>query len=255
MSQLSTPMTRLLVLGSGLVLRGLAANAQVLDRGIDAENRITQQAAEDQARINQDDEQTQRLVEEYRHQLAEPKSRSEVKTQMENVLGNQEKEIVSINKQLDGLEETNRDVVPLMIEMADALLKLVQADMPFRQKERVDRAKNIIDSLDRSDITNSEKYRLIVEAYQVELEYGRTMEAYRGALPDGQQVEFLRIGRTLLFWQSLDGKNTGWWNPNSRSFERLEDRYRLPVSDGLQIAHNQVAPDLISLPVPAPESE
>src|SRR5699024_12580856 len=61
--------------------------------------------------------------------------------QMENVVGNQEKEIVSINKQLDGLEETNRDVVPLMIEMSDALLKLVQADMPFRQKERVDRAK------------------------------------------------------------------------------------------------------------------
>lgn len=255
MSQLSTPMTRLLVLGSGLVLGVLTANAQVLDRGIDAENRITQQAAEDQARINQVDEQTQRLVDEYRQVLAETESLREYNKQMENVVGNQEKEIVSINKQLDGLEETNRDVVPLMIEMSDALLKLVQADMPFRQKERVDRAKNIIDSLDRSDITNSEKYRLIVEAYQVELEYGRTMEAYRGALPDGQQVEFLRIGRTLLFWQSLDGKNTGWWNPNSRSFERLEDRYRLPVSDGLQIAYNQVAPDLISLPVPAPESE
>src|SRR5690625_7921165 len=128
----------------------------------------------------------------------------------------------SNNKHLDGLEETNRDVVPLMIEMSDALLKLVQADMPFRQKERVDRAKNIIDSLDRSDITNSEKYRLIVEAYQVELEYGRTMEAYRGALPDGQQVAFLRIGRTMLFWQSLDVPITGWWNPNSRSFERLD---------------------------------
>jgi len=255
MSQLSTPMTRLLVLGSGLVLGVLTANAQVLDRGIDAENRITQQAAEDQARINQVDEQTQRLVDEYRQVLAETESLREYNKQMENVVGNQEKEIVSINKQLDGLEETNRDVVPLMIEMSDALLKLVQADMPFRQKERVDRAKNIIDSLDRSDITNSEKYRLIVEAYQVELEYGRTMEAYRGALPDGQQVEFLRIGRTLLFWQSLDGRNTGWWNPNSRSFERLEDRYRLPVSDGLQIANNQVAPDLISLPVPAPESE
>src|SRR5690625_247930 len=255
MSQLSTPMTRLLVLGSGLVLGVLTANAQVLDRGIDAENRITQQAAEDQARINQVDEQTQRLVDEYRQVLAETESLREYNKQMENVVGNQEKEIVSINKQLDGLEETNRDVVPLMIEMSDALLKLVQADMPFRQKERVDRAKNIIDSLDRSDITNSEKYRLIVEAYQVELEYGRTMEAYRGALPDGQQVEFLRIGRTLLFWQSLDGRNTGWWNPNSRSFERLEDRYRLPVRDALHSAINQVAPDLMSRPVTAPESE
>src|SRR5690625_2027705 len=143
MSQLSTPMTRLLVLGSGLVLGVVTANAQVLDRGIDAENRITQQAAEDQARINQVDEQTQRLVDEYRQVVAETDSLREYNKQMENVVGNQEKEIVSINKQLDGLEETNRDVAPLMIEMADALLKLVQADMPFRQKERVDRAKNI----------------------------------------------------------------------------------------------------------------
>src|SRR5690625_5678417 len=98
MSQLSTPMTRLLVLGSGLVLGVLTANAQVLDRGIDAENRITQQAAEDQARINQVDEQTQRLVDEYRQVLAETESLREYNKQMENVVGNQEKEIVSINK-------------------------------------------------------------------------------------------------------------------------------------------------------------
>ncbi|MDZ7791270.1 MAG: DUF3450 domain-containing protein [Xanthomonadales bacterium] len=255
MPQHSTPVSRLLVLGSGLLLGAFAVNAQVLDRSIDAENQITRQAAQTQERINQLDEETQQLVSEYRQILAETQSLQRYNDQMQAVVDNQEEEIVSINDQLAGLQQTNRDVVPLMIEMAETLEQLVRADVPFRLQERVERAENVVDTLDRSDITNSEKFRLIIEAYQAELEYGRTMESYRGALPDGQQVEFLRVGRTLVFWQSLDGNTTGWWNPNSRQFEQLDDSYRLPVSDGLAIARNQVAPDLIRLPVPAPESE
>ena len=255
MPQHSTSISRLLVLGSGLMLGAFAAHAQVLDRSIDTENRITRQAAQAQEQINQVDEQTQQLITEYRQVLAETESLRAYNEQMQRVVNNQEDEIVSINEQLNGLEQTNRDVVPLMIEMAETLEQLVQADVPFRLEERLDRADSVVDTLDRSDITNSEKFRLIIESYQAELEYGRTMEGYRGALPDGQQVEFLRVGRTLLFWQSLDGETTGWWNPNTRQFERLDDSYQLPVSDGLAIAKNQVAPDLIPLPVPAPESE
>jgi len=255
MSQHSTFISRLLVLGSGLMLGAFAVHAQVLDRSIDSENRITRQAAQTQQQINQVDEQTQQLVDEYRQVLAETESLRAYNKQMQAVVNNQQEEIASINEQLEGLEQTNRDVVPLMIEMAETIEQLVQADVPFRLQERVDRAESVVDTLDRSDITNSEKFRLILESYQAELEYGRTMEAYRGALPDGQQVEFLRVGRTLLFWQSLDGETTGWWNPNSRRFEQLGKGYRLPVSDGLAIARNQVAPDLIPLPVPAPESE
>lgn len=255
MSQHSISISRLLVLGSGLILGISVTHAQVLDRSIDAENRITRQAAQAQEQINQVDEETQQLIDEYRRVISETDSLRAYNEQMQRIVDNQIEEIASINEQLDGLEATNRNVVPLMIEMAETLGQLVRADLPFRLTERIDRADNIIGLLDRSDITNSEKYRLILEAYQAELEYGRTMEGYRGALPDGQQVEFLRVGRTLLFWQSLDGNDTGWWNPNSRQFEQLSDSYRLPVSDGLAIAKNQVAPDLIRLPVPAPESE
>ncbi len=255
MSQHSSFLTRLLVLVTGSVLAAAVAQAQVLDRSIETENRITREAAQAQEQINRVDEETQQLVDEYRRVLSETESLRIYNRQMQTIVDNQEREIASINDQLDGLEATNRDVVPLMIEMAERLGQLVRADLPFRLDERMNRADNIVQLLNRSDITTSEKYRLILEAYQAEMEYGRTMEAYRGALPDGQQVEFLRVGRTLLYYQSLDGRLTGWWNPNTRQFERLHDRYRLPISDGIAIARNQVAPDLIRLPVPAPESE
>lgn len=246
--------TTLLVLGAGLVLSAVAS-AQVLDRSIQTENQITRNAAQVQAQINQVADQTDDIVADYRSLLNEIESLRIYNGQLERVVNNQEQEIASINEDLENLEQTNRDVVPLMIEMAEVLPRLINADMPFRLEQRMNRAENLVEALDFADVTASEKYRRILEAYQEEIELGRTTEGYRGQLTNGQTVDFLRIGRTLLFYQSLDGTETGWWNPNSRQFEQLGDGYRLAVSDGLAIAQNQVAPDLVRLPVPAPKSE
>ncbi|MBY6205927.1 DUF3450 domain-containing protein [Halomonas denitrificans] len=243
-----------LVVGAGLAF-AVTASAQVLDRSIDTENRITRNAAQVQAQINQVADQTEDIVSEYRALLNEIQSLRIYNDQLQRVVQSQEEEIVQINDDLENLEATNRDVVPLMIEMAETLPRLIRADVPFRLDERLGRAENLVDALDMADVTTSEKYRRILEAYLDEVELGRTTEAYGASLPNGQEVNFLRIGRTLLFYQSLDGTETGWWNPNTRQFEQLDDNYRLPVSDGLAIAQNQVAPDLVRLPVPAPESE
>lgn len=242
-----------LVLGAGFgLLLAQAASAQVLDRSIQTEEQIARDAAQVQAQINQVADETESLVNDYRIVLGEIDSLRIYNEMLQETVNSQETEIDNITNQLENLEQTNRDVVPLMIEMAETLPRLVEADVPFRVEERRQRAESLINALDRADVTTSEKFRRILEAYQSEIELGRTTEGYRGQLPDGQRVDFLRIGRTLLFYQSLDGTETGWWNPNSRSFEELGDRYRLPVSDGLAIAQNQVAPDLVRLPVPAP---
>lgn len=247
-----TPGLRL-VLGAGLGLWLVqSATAQLLDRSIRTEEQIASNAAQVQAQINEVVDETESLVSDYRVVLGEIDSLQIYNEMLEKTVNSQEAEIANINQQLENLEQTNRDVVPLMIEMAETLPRLVEADIPFRVDERKQRAEVLIDALDRADVTTSEKFRRILEAYQSEIELGRTTEGYRGQLPDGQRVDFLRIGRTLLFYQSLDGTETGWWNPNSRSFEQLDDRYRLPVSDGLAIAQSQVAPDLVRLPVPAP---
>lgn len=241
------------VLGAGLgLLLVQFATAQVLDRSIQTEEQIARSAAQVQAQINEVADETESLVSDYRVVLGEIESLRIYNGMLQDTVDSQEREIDNINNQLTNLEQTNRNVVPLMIEMAETLPRLVQADVPFRVDERMTRAETLIDALDRADVTTSEKFRRILEAYTSEMELGRTTEGYRGQLPDGQRVDFLRVGRTLLFYQSLDGTETGWWNPNSRTFEQLGDRYRLAVSDGLAIAQNQVAPDLVRLPVPAP---
>jgi hypothetical protein len=246
-----------LVLGitaaSAVVLSSAQAQV-VLDNTVGTESKINKDAAASQRRVSQLAQQTADLLAQYRAVVNETENLRIYNDQLEKVVTDQRSEIVSINEQLEGLENTNQGVVPLMLEMIDTLDQIVEADMPFRLQERRDRVQGLRDMMDRSDVTTSEKYRRIVEAYQGELEYGRTTEAYSEALPTtGQTVEFLRIGRTLLVYQTSDQETTGWFNPTSKAYEELPDKYRLEVKEGLSIARNEKAPSLVTLPVPGPE--
>ena len=108
--------------------------------------------------------------------------------------------------------------------------------------------------MERADVTLAEKYRRILEAYQVETEYGRTLEAYRGELvldDVTRTVDFLRIGRVSLYYLSLDGADAGIWH--NKAWQKLDDSYRQSISQGLKVAKKQLPPDLLVLPVKTAE--
>ena len=235
-----------------LVLPG--AYAQVLESSVETETGINKAASTSQKRVTRLAQQTADLLAEYRAVVRETDSLKIYNDNLEKVVMDQREEVVSINQQLSGLEATNRGIVPLMLEMIDTLDKIVESDMPFRLEERRARVVRLRDMMDQADVTASEKYRRVMEAYQGEMEYGRTTEAYAEALPTtGQTVDFLRVGRTLLIYQSSDQLTTGWFNPTTRKYEDLPDRYRLEVKQGLAIARNEKAPNLVMLPVPGAE--
>lgn len=250
------PQLRLVIAlcAAGLVCAGGPAGAQDLDTPLRLEQQINDDAENSQERVNDLAGETQEMLAEYRHVVREIESLRIYNDNLEKIVNDQREEVVSINRQLEGLEDTNRGVVPLMLEMIDALDQIVEADIPFRIEERRARVVRLRDMMDQAEVTASEKYRRVMEAYQSELEFGRTTEAYSDALPaTGQTVEFLRVGRTLLVYQNSEGTETGWFNPSTREYETLPDRYRTEVRDGLSIARNETAPDLVTLPVPGPE--
>jgi hypothetical protein len=230
--------------------------AQALDSSVTVEKQINEESASSQNRVSSLARQTQDLLGEYRAVVRETESLKIYNDNLQKVVDDQHSEEGSINRQLAGLEETNRGVVPLMLEMIDSLDRIVQADVPFRIEERRARVERLRNMMGQAEVTASEKYRRVMEAFQSELEFGRTTEAYSDTLPaTGQTVEFLRVGRTLLVYQTSDNSVTGWFNPRSRVFEELDDdRFRLEVKDGLAIARNEKAPDLVMLPVPGPEA-
>jgi hypothetical protein len=109
--------------------------------------------------------------------------------------------------------------------------------------------------MSRSDVPISEKYRRILEAYQIEMEYGRTLDAYPGKMGEGSEertVEFTRVGRIALIYQTLDGNETGYWDQEKKDWVR-DDDFRSAARSALAVAKKEGAPDLLMIPVPAPK--
>jgi hypothetical protein len=157
---------------------------------------------------------------------------------------------------MDRVELVSREVTPLMLRMIDALATFVELDVPFLESERAERLLELRKLMHRADVSEAEKYRRLMEAYQIENEYGRTIEAYRSTLDQDDKtltVDFLRVGRIALVYQTLDESEAGVWNQEQRRWDPLDGSFRTAIRNGLRIARKQSAPDLILLPLPAAE--
>ena len=242
---------------------GLAAGPAFAADGEAVEEAITEQAnadavaAQSQTRIDALDDATSRNLQAYRIALQRLDSLTIYNDQLSKLITSQQGEIGSIERQTEEIETIETGALPLMIEMIAALGELVAADVPFLLGEREKRVGRLRELIDRADVTAGEKFRRVMEAYLVEVEFGRTIEAYRGELEQAgavRTVDFLRVGRVGLYYQTLDGVETGRWNPGSREWEILDDDARRPVQTGLRIARKQAPPELLTLPVNAPEA-
>lgn len=229
--------------------------AFALEDSLQKQETIDTSAANTQAKIDTLADQTASDLQDYRIASQRLESLIIYNQQMERLIDSQEKEIASIQKQTAEIDNIETGALPLMLKMTETLDQLLTADTPFLKEERQDRVANLRTLIDRADVTAGEKYRRIMEAYQVEVEYGRTIEAYRGELVidnEARTVDFLRIGRVGLYYQTLDGNESGRWNNSRSAWELLGSSYRTSVRDGLRIARKQTPPELLTLPVNAP---
>ena len=242
----------------GATLLGAIQNAQAepLAAAVVAQSEADQAAAGTQQRIDALDEQTTGIVGKYVQALADVDSLNKYNQQLARQVKSQGAEVASLEQQLDALQVTEREVQPLMAQMVETLDQFVTLDAPFLLEERAKRVANLKEMMERADVAIAEKYRRILEAYQIELEYGRTLDAYQGRLGDGDAariVDFVRLGRVSLMYQTLDGAETGYWNQSKRQWQR-DDGFAKAVKDALHVAKKIGAPDLLRVPVPAPQA-
>jgi len=217
---------------------------------------VNDESAKSQVRIDKISDDTDRLTAEYRVVLQRIDALRVYNQQVSDLIASQDEEMASLRRQIDDVELVGREVTPLMLGMLDSLENFVELDVPFQPKERADRIANLHDVMIRSDVTNAERYRQIVAAYQIENAFGRTIEAYQGELDlDGvkRQVDFLRIGRVSFLYQTLDGSETGVWDQKKRAWMDAADSASA-VRLGLRMARKQTAPDLLRLPLPTAEA-
>ncbi|WP_339081163.1 DUF3450 domain-containing protein [Pseudomonas sp. TMP9] len=246
-----TPLPKRL-LAAALVLASAPLAATSLDAALDESQQLAAEAKASQARVEQLDDASRSMLSEYRNALQQAEALQGYNAQLRELVAAQRKELAGYQQQLDGIERTQEAVTPQMRRMVEVLGEFIAADLPFLPDERSDRLAQLQDLLPRADVSLAEKYRRILEAYQVESDYGRTLEAWRGELPsDGasRSVEFLRLGRVMLYFQTLDGHESGWWNPQARSWQILDGSARRPLRHAIAIARQEQAPVLLALPI------
>lgn len=237
----------------GLVLVNTSiAETEILDSAVKTRLKAQNDVINSQKKVDKLVDQTKDMAQEYRNAIRKSDSLNTYNEQLSKLIKQQKTSLNSIKRQLDNVEETQRSIVPLMLKMISTLEKFVKLDLPFLMAERQHRVTSLKEIMDRPDVTLPDKYRRIMEAYQIEMEYGRTIEAYNDTVNvDGQDytVDILRVGRLLMTFQTLDGKLSGIWNKETKAWEKLTSDYNRSVKQGLQVAKKQAPPELIKLPV------
>lgn len=226
-------------------------NASVEDvLGAQAANQA--EAIETQSRLDALDDETLNLISRYNGELARYEDLKTYNANMRQLLASQAAEKARLESELSEVEVVRRSVVPLMVEMVDVLERFIDLDQPMLRAERLARLEELKRNLTRSDVEIAERYRRVIEAYQIEAEYGQTIEAYEGPLTlEGREltVDYLRVGRVGLYYLSLDRNTGGIWDPVNRTWVSLDDNGLDALDFAVRVARRQAPPNLVPLPL------
>jgi len=189
--------------------------------------------------------------------LAEADDLAHYNEQLARQLESQQAQLTLIGQQLMEIDATATAVASMVRRMFEAIETFIASDLPFLDPtqagpdSRSERMNKLRELMTTEGVSVGEQYRRLMEAYQIELEYGRNMSSYKGTLDDGREADFLRLGRVLLAYRTVDGKEAGYWDAEQKAWV-IDNDFAKAIGKAVQVATKELAPDLVTLPVPAP---
>jgi hypothetical protein len=206
-------------------------------------------SAKSQDNIDKTERQTDKIVNEWKS----------VAKQVEGLKLYNEQKRIQIQAQLELMDKLDdqlvqvvvmqRQIPPLAQRMLESLETFINLDTPFRIEERQNRIDLVRSSLAKPKVTASEQVRQVLEAYNIEAEYGRKIDTYESTLQDGTVVNILVIGRIGMFYQTKDEQSSGRWNNETNSWDELPGTYRKPIRNGIRMAKKLAPTDMLMMPV------
>jgi hypothetical protein len=235
-----------------------AVQASTLDSILAVGESKNQAARKSQAKIDRLADETRDLLSDYKTVVKQIDGLKVYNERLERQIESQMKRVSSIDESIDQVTIIQRQMTPLVIRMIDGLEQFVELDVPFQKEERLQRIEFLRENLDRADVTVAEKFRGVLEAYNIELQYGRGIDTYRGTIDlngSPRDVDFLRIGRISLVYQTTDGALSGAWDTSAGAWVDLPSgEYDAAIRKGIRIAKKQATIELLTMPVAAPEA-
>jgi len=243
------PFSLLIAVTASAALAGPVEQAQETVKETNRADAISQD------RIDELSEETRRMLQAYRQAIRKKQQLAVYNQELEKIVAEQRSRKQALQARIEQVRELREKAEPLLLRMVDTLERFVQADLPFQQSERKQRIKSLREAIADPSVGIAESFRRVLDAYQAEAEYGRSIGASRGELTfsgETRLVEFLRVGRTMLFYITPDDRNVGYWDRKADTWKPLSTEYRTAIREGIEVARDQAAPQLIEIAVPAP---
>jgi hypothetical protein len=241
-----------LVLAIGMTTMSYAQLEDVVKTG---EGKV-KDAQKSQAKVDKIVDSSQARLVEYRTLLKQVDGlkvyNNQLNTQIESQLALIEK-FESSTAQVALIE---RQMLPLIMKMVESLGEFVDLDLPFHEQERAERILFLEENIEKSEVDISEKFRQVLEVYQIENEYGRKMDSYSHIITiNGQEhdVNVLRVGRIAMVAQTKDTTISAVYDKATKSWVELDNgTYRNSIKNGIKMANKQASIGVMTLPIAAP---
>ena len=194
---------------------------------------------------------------QYRDLLKQIEGLNAYNQQLKAQITAQEELLQRFDRSIQQVSLIEHQILPLAKKMAGSLEEFVTLDIPFDTAERQERIAFIQENLTVPDLDISEKFRQVLEAYQIENEYGRKIDSYQSVVSLDSvdyEVDVFRIGRIALIAQTKDSKRSAYWNKDTRQWEILDNlTYRTPIRNAIKMAKKQAPIKMLTLPIGAPD--
>lgn len=242
---------RLLLAGATVLAFSAPGYAQ-LDSAMSAAKASTAASAASQQRIENLDDDADQMVREYRAVLQQKDNIALFVDQQDIYLESQKAEIQSLRKQLATVEQIKQGMVPMMLEMTNAIEQSILDDLPFEREARLADIERVKAYMGNPNVTPVEQYRLILNAFKKEVNYGtQGAVAYEGAHPEkpGDVVDFVRFGRVSFVYMSKDRSELARYNLDTRSWDQIDPKGTAAIVTAIRVAKEEKAPDMLSAPI------
>ena len=145
----------------------------------------------------------------------------------------------------DNLEDTLNVVV-------DHLENRVNKDIPFLMNERRERIASVREAIAKPELSAAEKLRRVLEALQVEANYGNTVDVSQERIKVGDEeisADIIRIGRVSVFWRSPDGNRVGEFDRGTGQWVEMDHKYAHVISDVREMVMRLRSTKVVTLPL------
>ncbi len=252
--------TKALIFGIILLFISGFTNAAKLEQVQQEGEKKLVEAEQSQKKIDKIVEGAQERLIQYQSLLKQIEGLKTYNEQLSTQVQGQENLIARFDESITQVALIERQMGPLVAKMADGLEQFIELDLPFYTEERQERLAFIQESLVAADVDVAEKFRQVIEAYQIENEYGRKIDTYQDIVTlNGaeMEVDVLRIGRIAMVSQSKDTKISARWDNDTKSWQVLDNvTYRNAIRQGIKMAKKQASIGILTLPIaPATTAE